>query len=207
MYVCCTQLSLIFINRKYVDKRCQPPCWYCRDKCTKCFKVCPIDTDLYCSDSCRDKPKSPPHLFSSLPDNFIVKRSFDKSIPSQITLPLGHRQLFHATGSSSRPDGTIVSEMTIILCIGDGSPPYSMDKPYVIFQDYKPLYNRLANVSFYVSPVDLSIQEPVLSDDVAGHIFISQLRSKHYNVPEGLQEALKRRGFLNMTSFLQESVR
>ena len=136
-----------------------------------------------------------------------MKRSFDKSIPSQVTLPLGHRQLFHATGSSSRPDGTVVSEMTIILCIGDGNPPYTMDKPYIIFQDYKPFYNRLANVSFYISPVDLSIQEPVCSDDVAGHIFISQLSSKHYNVPEGLQEALKRRGFLNMTSFLQESVR
>lgn len=136
-----------------------------------------------------------------------MERSFDKSIPSQVILPSGHRQLFHATGSSNRPDGTIVSEMTIILCVGEGIPPFTMDKPYVIFQDYKPLYNRLANVSFYISPVDLSIQEPVCTDDVAGHVFISQLNSKHYNISEGLQEALKRRGFLNMTSFLQESVR
>ena len=136
-------IILHFTNRKYVDKRCQPPCWYCRDRCTNCFNICPGETDSYCSDSCRDKPASPPHLFSSLPDNFVVKRSFDKSIPSQVVLPSGHRQLFHATGSSSRPDGTMVSEMTIILCIGEGTPPFTMDKPYVIFQDYKPLYNRL----------------------------------------------------------------
>ena len=200
-------INNIFTNRKFVEKRCQPPCWYCRDRCANCFSICPADTGLYCSDSCRDKPKSTPHLFSSIPDNFIVNRSFDKSIPSQVILPPGHRQLFHATGSSSRPDGTIVSEMTIILCIGEGAPPFTRDKPYVIFQDYKPIYNRLANVSFYISSVDLSIQEPVCSDDVAGCVFISQLHAKHYNIPEGLQEALKRRGFMNMTSFLQESVR
>ena len=124
-----------------------------------------------------------------------------------MTLPHGHRQIFHTTGSSSRPDGTIVSEMTIILCIGDGIPPYTIDKPYVIFQDYKPLQNKLANVSFYISPDDLSIQGPLCSDDVAGHVFISHLHSKQYNIPEGIQEALKRRGFQSMTLFLQESAR
>ena len=158
---------------------------------------------MYCSNQCRDKPKSPPHLFSSIPAGFVVNRSFQKSIPSQVVLPQGHRQLFHTTGSSNRPDGTIVSETTIILCIGDGTPPY---KPYVIFQDYKPLRNRLANVGFYISPDDLSIQEPMCVDDMAGHFFISQLNSAQYNIPEGIQEALKRRGFVNMTSFLRNSM-
>ena len=135
-----------------------------------------------------------------------MERSFDKDKPSVVTLPKGHRQLFHTTGTSNKPDGTIASEMTIILCIGDGSPPYLTDRPYVIFQHYNLLRNRLANVGFYVSPDDLSIQEPLCIDDMAGHIFIDRLKSE-CNVPEGIQEALKRRGFLNMNSFLKETAR
>lgn len=197
-------LSFCF-HRKFYDKRCEIPCWYCKGKCANCFTTCPADKSEYCSDACCETHKSSPHIFSSLPEGFVVNRSFKVSECSLVTLPSGHRQLLHTAGSSSSPDGTIVSEMTIILCIGEENTyPYLPNRPYVLFQDYKPKRNRLANVGFFISPNDLSIQEPMCADDMAGQLFVDNLKSEMYNIPVGIKEALKRRGFADMSTFLQE---
>lgn len=159
----------------------------------------------YCSDACREMHKSSPHVFSSLPEGFVVNRSFNVSERTVVTLPRGHHELLHTAGSSSSPDGTIVSEMTIILCIGEENTyPYLPNRPYVLFQEYKPRRNRLANVGFFISPNDLSIQEPMCADDVAGQFFVDKLKSEMYNIPLGIKEALRRRGFADMNTFLQE---
>ena len=134
-----------------------------------------------------------------------MSRSFKEDEPSLVILPNGHRCLFHAIGTASKPNGTVASEMTIILCMGDGSPPY-YDQPYVIFQHYNVVGNKLANVGFYVSPDDLSIQEPLCTDDVAAPIFISRLQSD-CNVPEGIEAALERRGFSSMAALLEQTLR
>ena len=198
-------MALFRLHRKFYDKRCEIPCWYCKGKCANCFTTCPADKSEYCSDACREMHKSCPHVFSSLPEDFVVNRSFKVSERSLVTLPSGHRQLLHTAGSSSSPDGTIVSEMTIILCIGEENTyPYLPNRPYVLFQDYKPKRNRLANVGFFISPNDLSIQEPMCADDMAGQLFVDQLKSEMYNIPVGIKEALRRRGFADMSTFLQE---
>ena len=88
----------------------------------------------------------------------------------------------------------------MILCVEE-----STRKVYVIFQDYKPQKNRLANVAFYISTDDFSIGELLCKNDVAGEIFLSQLKSQLYNIPSGIKWALERRGFTDMNLFLQNA--
>ena len=164
----------------------------------KCFA--PIKEGEFCSNTCKENNKPSPITFTSLPDGFTIKRAFDKSERSSVILPEGHRHLLHTNGSSCTPEGQLVSDLTMILCIEE-----STGKVYVLFQDYKPQRNRLANVAFYISTVDFSIEGLLHEDDAAGEIFLSQLKSQLYNIPSGIKFAIERRGFTDMSSFLQSA--
>ena len=144
--------------------------------------------------------KPSPIIFNSLPDGFTIQRAFDKSERSSVILPEGHRHLFHTNGSSCTPEGQVVSDLTMILCIEE-----STRKVYVLFQDYKPQRNRLANVAFYISPDDFTVKDLLRKDDAAGEIFLGQLKSQLYNIPSGIKAGLERRGFTEMDSFLQSA--
>ena len=161
----------------------------------KCFA--PIKEGEFCSNACKENNKPSLITFTSLPDGFTIKRAFDKSEHSSIILPEGHRHLLHTSGSSCTPEGQLVSDLTMILCIEE-----STGKVYVLFQDYKPQRNRLANVAFCISTVDFSIEGLLREDDVAGEIFLSRLKSQLYNIPSGIKFAIERRGFTDMSSFL-----
>lgn len=184
--------------REIFDKRCDVPCWYCRDKCKRCFAL--TKEGEFCSSICEEKRKPSPITFTSLPDGFTIKRAFDKSERSSVTLPEGHCHLLHTNGSTCTPEGQMVSDLTMILCIEE-----STGKVYVLFQDYKPQRNRLANVAFYISIDDFSVENLLCKDDAAGEIFLSQLKSQLYNIPFGIKSALERRGFTDMNSFLQSA--
>ena len=164
----------------------------------KCFA--PTKQGEFCSDACEEKHKPYPIVFTSLPDGLIVKRALDKSESSTVILPDGHCHLLHTNGSSCTPEGQLVSDLTMILCTEE-----STGKVYVVFQDYKPRKNCLANVAFYISTDDLSIGDLLCKDDVAGEIFLSQLKSQLYNIPSGIKSALERRGFSDMNLFLQNA--
>ncbi len=183
------------------DKRCEIPCWYCKDKCASCFTI--TTHEKYCSDACQNKHKKYLRIFSSLPENFTMKRSFEEYEQSILTLPASHRYLIHTTGSSHNTNGELVSEMTIILCTIDDD--VAARKLYVLFQEFKPQRNRLANVGFYVSPENCSVEDPLCAGDLAGKIFVDQLKSPLYNIPCGIKEALKQRGHKDMNSLLQSS--
>ena len=165
-----------------------------------CFAL--SNEEEYCSDVCRDMHETnvSPHVFSSLPKGFIIKRSFKTSESSIFTLPQGHHHLLHTTGSINTKDGKLVSELTMILCVDETT---SVRKPYILFHEYKPQRNRLANVGLLISTDDFSIKGPMCQDDIAGQIFVNQLKSPQYNISLGIKEALKRRGFTNMDSFLE----
>lgn len=146
----------------------------------------------------------PLHIFTSLPEKFLMERSFKESERSTVTLPPDHRYLFHTTGSSHNANAELVSEMTIILCVND-SATTSNGKFYVLFQDYKPQRNRLANVAFYISADSLAVEGPLCEDDLPGHIFIDKLKSPLYNIPSGIKEALSRRNLEDLSSSLRKS--
>ena len=118
-----------------------------------------------------------------------------------VILPPGHRHLLHTTGSSCNTAGELVSEMTIIVCVAD-SDDIMKGSVYVLFQDYKPNRNRLANVALFVSPDTFSIQAPLCENDLAGQIFIEQLKSPLFNISSGIKEALRRSGFTDTDSLL-----
>lgn len=164
----------------------------------KCFAT--TKEGKFCSSACEEKHKPSLITFTSLPDGFIVKRAFDKSEHSSVILPEGHRHLLHTNGSSCTPEGQVVSDLTMILCSEE-----STGRVYVLFQDYKPQRNRLANVAFFISTVDFSIEDLLCKGDIAGEIFLSQLKSQLYNIPSGVKFALERRGFTDMSSFLQNT--
>ena len=164
----------------------------------KCFA--PTKEGEFCSNTCKEKHKPYPIIFTSLPDGLIVKRAFDKSERSSVILPEGHHHLLHTNGSSCTPEGQLVSDLTMILCIEE-----STGKVYVVFQNYMPQKNRLASVAFYISTDDLSIGDLLCKDDAAGEIFLSQLKSQLYNIPSGIKSALERRGFTDMNSLLQDA--
>ena len=119
-----------------------------------------------------------------------------------VILPPGHRHLLHTTGSSCNTAGELVSEMTIILCVADSDDSSMKGRVYVLFQDYKPNRNRLANVAFFVSPDTFSIQGPLCENDLAGKIFVEQLKSPLFNIPSGIKETLRKSGFTDMDSLL-----
>ena len=194
-------LSLsLSLSSNFYDKRCDIPCWYCKDKCVNCFAL--SNEKKYCSDICQDMHDTnvSPHVFTSLSEGFIIKRSFKTSECSIVTLPEGHRHLLHTTGSINTTDGKLVSELTMILCVDETT---SVRTAYVLFQEYKPQRNRLANVGLLISTEDFSIKGPMCQNDIAGQIFVNQLKSPQYNISHGIKEALKRRGFTNMDSFLE----
>lgn len=159
--------------------------------------------EKYCSDACKDKHKIAVRIFSSLPENLIIERSFDESVPSIVTFPPGHRDLLHTTGSSCNTNGELVSEMTIILCVIDDD--IAKGKVYALFQEYKPQMNRLANVAFYISLDSFTVEGPLCENDLAAQIFIDRLKSPHYNIPYGIKEALRIRGFKDLSSLLESS--
>ena len=164
----------------------------------RCFL--PTKLGEFCSNSCKEKHKPHPIIFTSLPDGLTVKRAFDQSERSSVILPEGHRHLLHTNGSCCNPEGQLVSDLTMILCLEE-----SIGRVYVVFQDYKPQRNRLANIAFYISTDNLSIGDLLCKGDVPGEIFLSQLKSQLYNIPSGIKSALERRGFTDMNLFLQSA--
>lgn len=181
------------------DRQCDVPCWYCKDKCATCFATI-SEGEKYCNDTCRDEHKMLAlHIFSSLPEKLLIERSFKESERSIVTLPPGHRYLIHTTGSSHNTDGQLASEMTIILCVNEKG------RFYVLFQDYKPLRNRIANVAFYISPDSFALEGPLREDDLPGHVFIDKLKSPLYNIPSGIKEALRIRSLKDLSSLLKKS--
>ena len=124
----------------------------------------------------------------------VILASSEQSI---VTFPENHSYILHTTHSSYTTDGQLVSEMTMIVCKNE------KNRPYVIFQNYKLQKNRLANVAFFVSSEDCSVEGPVCADDVPGQLFIEQLKGSVFNVQLVLQETLKRRGFVKLDSLVR----
>lgn len=91
--------------------------------------------------------------------------------------------------------------MTIMLCVNDTATTLKR-KFYVLFQEYKPQRNRLANVAFFISPESFAVEAPLCEDDLAGNVFIERLKSPLYNIPSGIEEALRRRGLKDLNSLL-----
>ena len=163
----------------------------------------PVDKE-YCSIACQiaanEAAESSMIIFNSLPEGFEISRSFKHDKSSVFKLPCGHRHLLHTKTNMNTKDGKVASELTIILCINE------VDEVYILFQDYKPQKKCIANIALFISTDDYSIKGPMREDDLASHVFVDNLKSSPlYNIPIGIKEALRRRGFASMDTFLQSS--
>lgn len=190
--------SFICFNRESLDKHCQIPCWYCQKRCINCFAI--TDQGRFCSTLCEEKQNSSPFVLNGLPEGLTVNRSLQLgSGINMVTLPEGHRHLLHTSGSINTKEGEVASELTIVLCADN------TEKVYTLLHDYKPKKNFIANVAFYISSDDFSIGNLLCSSDIAIEIYMSQIKSHIYNIPEGIKYALEKRGYKDMASLLQQA--
>ena len=149
---------------------------------------------------CQEKQKSSPFVLNSLPEGFTVNRSLPQELGiSMVTLPEGHCHLLHTSGSINTLIGEVASELTIILCVDENG------RVYTILHDYMPQKNFIANIAFYVSTEDFSVESLLCSGDVAAELYMSQIKSQIYNIPDGIKSALQRRGYTDMASLLQHA--
>jgi len=139
-------------------------------------------------------------VLNSLPEGFSVNRNLPQgSGVNTVTLPAGHRHLLHTGGSINTREGEVASELTIILCVDEN------ERVYTMLHDYKPQKNCIANIAFYVSTKDFSVEGLLCSGDVAAELFMSQIKSQIYNIPDGIKSALQRRGYSDMASLLHRA--
>ena len=116
-----------------------------------------------------------------------------------MTLPEGHRHLLHTSGSINTREGEVSSELTIVLCLDDN------EKVYALLHDYMPQKNFIANIAFYISTEDFSVEGLLCNGDVAAELYMGQIKSQIYNIPDGIKSALERRGYTDITSLLHRA--
>ena len=139
------------VNTKMADRKCFPPCWFCKYRCIICLQPASITTDvngediLHCSDQCLQIAYKNPGVISILPPGHEISHTPDGKGSQRVTLPNGHSVVCHITRDYLRENGK-TGQFTIFLCSDDAGDEET--QLYVLYHQFNLL--RQLTFGFYV---------------------------------------------------------